>query len=71
MAARVLGCVALIVVLGGCALGAGTAGYAVKAQAADSLTPQAEQRIVDRAKQETITELRAKGLITTDAANAH
>ena len=51
------------VLLSGCALGAATAGYAVKAQAADSLTPTAEQHIVDRAKQETITELRAKGLI--------
>ena len=44
-------------ILSGCAAGAATAGYALKAQSADSLTASAEQRIVDRAKMEIMTEL--------------
>lgn len=41
-----------IAILSGCAVGAATAGYALKAQTADSLTVEAEQKIVDRVKRE-------------------
>jgi len=34
--------------LASCAAGAATAGYALKAQSADSLTADAEQRLADR-----------------------
>lgn len=44
-------------VVTGCAAGAATAGYAIKAQSADSLTASAEQRIVDRTKSEILAEL--------------
>ena len=53
----------LMVPLAGCALGSASAAYSLKAKTAEELTPSAEQRIVDRAKQETITELQAKDLI--------
>lgn len=43
--------------MSGCAAGAATAGYALKAQTADSLTASAEQKIVDRAKREAIAEM--------------
>lgn len=46
-----------LAVLTGCAAGAATAGYALKAQTADSLTAPAEQRIVDRTKMEIMTEM--------------
>ena len=61
-----------LVILSGCAAGAATAGYAVKADsastastaqratkadAADSLTSEAEQKIVDRTKREILAEL--------------
>lgn len=46
-----------VAMLTGCAAGAATAGYAIKAQSADSLTASAEQRIVDRAKMEVMSEL--------------
>lgn len=46
-----------IAILTGCAAGAATAGYALKAQSADSLTASAEQRIVDRAKSEIMSDL--------------
>ena len=55
-----------LLMLSGCAIGAGTAataGYSLKAKTAEELSPSGEQRIVDRAKQETITELEAKGLL--------
>lgn len=39
-------------ILSGCAAGAATAGYAIKAQSADGLSAAAEQRIIDRAKRE-------------------
>ena len=55
-----------LLMLSGCAIGAGTAataGYSLKAKTAEELSPAGEQRIVDRAKQETITELEAKGLL--------
>jgi len=57
---------AVSLTLSGCALGAGTsatAGYSLKAKTAEELSPTGEQRIIERAKQETITELEAKGLI--------
>lgn len=40
--------------LSGCAVGSATAGYALKAQCADSLTACAEQRIVERVKKELL-----------------
>jgi hypothetical protein len=52
--------------LAGCAIGAGTAataGYSLKAKSAEELSPVGEQRIVDRAKSEMITELQAKGVL--------
>ncbi len=58
--------VAVAFAVSGCAIGAGTAataGYSLKAKTAEELSPAGEQRIVDRAKQETITELEAKGLL--------
>lgn len=44
-------------ILTGCAAGAATAGYSLKAQSADSLTAAAEQKIIDRAKNEIYYEL--------------
>ncbi len=46
-----------LAILTGCAAGAATAGYALKAQSSDSLTADAEKRIVDRTKAEIMTEL--------------
>lgn len=46
----------LLLLLTGCAAGAATAGYAIKAQSADGLTTEAEQRIVDRVKREICSE---------------
>lgn len=46
-----------LVILSGCAAGAATAGYALKAQSADSLTAAAEQRIVERTKREIMSEM--------------
>ena len=55
------GIVALLLFLptSGCALGAATAGVAIRAETANSLTPAGEQRIVDRVKAEIKSELRA------------
>lgn len=49
-----------LTVLSSCAIGAAsaaTAGYSLKSQSADSLTSEAEQRIVDRTKAEIMSEL--------------
>jgi hypothetical protein len=49
-----------IAILTGCAAGAATAvtaGYSLKAQSADSLTADGEQRIIDRAKKEILSEM--------------
>lgn len=46
-----------LTIITGCAAGAATAGYALKAQSADSLTTDAEQRIVERTKREVMAEL--------------
>jgi hypothetical protein len=46
-----------LALLSSCAAGAATAGYALKAQSADSLTTDAEQKIVERAKREIMNEL--------------
>ena len=46
-----------LILFSGCAAGAATAGYALKSQCADSLTSDAEQRIVDRAKREMMAEM--------------
>lgn len=46
-----------LIFLSGCAAGAATAGYSLKAQSADSLSTSAEQRIVDRVKREMMAEL--------------
>lgn len=40
-----------------CAAGAATAGYALKAQSADGLTAEAEQRIINRAKAELMADI--------------
>jgi hypothetical protein len=51
-------CFALFtLLLTGCAAGSATAGYSMKAQTADSLSTEAEQRIVDRAKNEVKAEM--------------
>lgn len=50
----------LAALFSGCALGAAsavTAGYSLKSQSADSLTVEAEQRIVDRVKREVKAEI--------------
>lgn len=47
-------------ILSGCALGAAsaaTAGYSIKAQTADGLTAEAEERIVERTKREVLAEM--------------
>ena len=44
-------------ILSGCAAGAATSAYSLKAQSADSLTSSAEQRIIDRAKREIREEM--------------
>ncbi len=44
-------------IFSGCAAGAATAGYALKAQSADSLSADGEQRIIDRAKREVLAEI--------------
>lgn len=51
---HILLCVMTAAMLSSCAAGSATAGYALKAQSADSLTTQAEQRLVDRIKGELI-----------------
>jgi hypothetical protein len=43
--------------LTGCAAGAATAGYALRADSANSLTAEGEDRIVRRAKREILAEL--------------
>lgn len=43
--------------LSSCAAGSATAAYALKAQTADNLSSDAEQRIVTRAKNEVFTEM--------------
>lgn len=52
--------VILSTILTSCAAGAATAGYALKAQSADSLTAEAEQRIIKRAKYEVLTEIQSQ-----------
>lgn len=50
----------LVLILSGCAAGsaaAATAGYSLKAQSADSLSAEAEERIVERVKREIKAEL--------------
>ena len=49
-----------LAVLSGCAAGAATAatsGYSLKAQTADSLSAEGEQRLVERTKKEIMAEL--------------
>ena len=48
-----------VTILSSCAAGAATAGYALKAQSADSLTADAERKIVERTKREIMAELSA------------
>lgn len=43
--------------LSSCAAGSATAAYALKAQTADNLSADAEQRIVSRTKNEVLTEM--------------
>lgn len=49
--------VVLSTILTSCAAGAATAGYAIKAQSADGLTAEAEQRIINRAKAEMMCDM--------------
>ena len=61
----VIGALSLLI-LAGCAIGAGaaaTSGYALKANTAEELSAAGEQRIVNRAKSEVLTELQAKGML--------
>jgi len=53
-----------ISILSGCAAGAATAataGYSLKSQSADSLTAEAERKMIDRAKKEIIAEMMITG----------
>ena len=43
-------CLALLILLGGCAAGSATAGYAVRAKTAEELSPEAEDRLVSKIK---------------------
>ena len=52
----------LSVLLVGCAAGAATSAYSVKAQSADGLSAEAEQRIIDRAKRELAAEMYQKNM---------
>ncbi len=53
----ILTCIALSLGLTSCAAGAATAAYSLKAQTADGLSAEAEQRIIQRAKNEVFSEL--------------
>lgn len=44
-------------ILAGCAAGSATAAYSLKSQSADSLTAEAERRIIERTKREVMNEL--------------
>ena len=48
----------ILTLMSSCAAGAATAGYALKAQAADSLTAGAERSLIDKIKQEIAQENR-------------
>ena len=54
-----------LALLSSCAAGAATAGYALKAQSADSLTASAEQRLVERTKREIMAELSGTNTCTS------
>jgi outer membrane lipoprotein-sorting protein len=56
-----------LICLASCAAGAATAAYAVNARTSDKLSASAEEKIVQRAKQETINELVAKGYLKAEA----
>ena len=43
--------------LSSCAAGSATAGYSVRSQSADNISPEAEDRIVERAKNEALLEI--------------
>jgi len=45
-------CALSAILLSSCAAGSATAGYALKAQSADSLTVKAERSLIDRVKEE-------------------
>ncbi len=51
--------VALVLSLNSCAAGSLTAAYAAKANVAEGLTAEAEQKIVDRTKKEIHFEIKA------------
>lgn len=52
-----------LICLASCAVGSATAAYAMNARTSDKLSAESEEKIVQRAKQETINELIAKGLV--------
>ena len=56
-----------LICLASCAAGAATAAYAVNARTSDKLSAEGEDKIVQRAKQETINELIAKGYLKPEA----
>ena len=41
-------CLALLILLGGCAAGSATAGYSVRCKTAEELSPAAEDRLVNK-----------------------
>lgn len=59
-----------ISLLTGCAAGAATAGYSIKAQSADGLTSEAEQRIINRAKAEILCDMSMQRQFSSQSINA-
>jgi len=49
--------------LASCAAGAATAAYSINARTSETLSADAEEKIVQRAKNETINELFARGYL--------
>ena len=51
---KTLICISLVglIIFGGCAAGAATAGYSVRAKTAEELAPEATDRIVNRIKED-------------------
>jgi PBP1b-binding outer membrane lipoprotein LpoB len=47
----------IMILLSGCAAGAATAGYSLRAKTADELSPAAEHRITEQIKAEVLKEL--------------
>lgn len=56
----------ILPLLTGCAAGAATAGYALKAKEADYLSAQGEQRITERVKREVMLEIDGRASFPCD-----